>query len=207
MDNRKATLYRLPIASFVIRTQQRYPAKAQDCVACEMTIKLLTADDAANYRELRLQALRESPTAFGSSHEFEAALALPEFVARLRPLGDPANGVFGAFSNPGRLIGMIGFGRENRPKRAHIGSLYSMYVVPEWRGQRVGAALLDHALSHARQLGLRQIVLAVNAENAAARGLYRSRGFRRFGLERDALFIDGRYFDEEHLALYFNHPG
>lgn len=173
-------------------------------VACAMTIRLLTADDAEIYRQLRLQALRESPTAFASSYEHEAALALREFAARLRLHGDPANGIFGAFGDANALIGMIGFVRENRPKRAHIGSVYSMYVVPERRGRRIGAALLDTAIAHARQLGLRQIVLAVNANNAAASGLYRSRGFQRFGLERDALFIDGTYFDEEHLALRFD---
>jgi ribosomal protein S18 acetylase RimI-like enzyme len=66
--------------------------------------------------------------------------------------------------------------------------------------------LLDEALSHARQLGvLRQIILTVTVNNLAAYSLYRSRGFGRFGLERDALCIDGAYFDEEHFALHFNH--
>jgi hypothetical protein len=36
----------------------------------------------------------------------------------------------------------------------------------------------------------------------AAVSLYRSRGFERYGLERDALCIDGEYFDEEHLVLF-----
>ena len=71
-----------------------------------------------------------------------------------------------------------------------------MYVLPEFRRQGIGAALLDEALSHARRLGvLRQIVLAVTTNNLAACSLYRSRGFERFGLERDALFIDSTYFD------------
>ncbi|MEA5574388.1 GNAT family N-acetyltransferase [Calothrix sp. UHCC 0171] len=68
----------------------------------------------------------------------------------------------------------------------------------------MGAVLLDRALSHLRQLdGLRQIILAVTASNLAASSLYKSRGFEVFGLERDALFINGNYFDEEHLVLRF----
>lgn len=102
-------------------------------------------------------------------------------------------------------MGTLGFTRGNRPKRAHIGSLWGMYVSPEFRGQGVGALLLDEAISHARQIGLRQIMLAVNADNSAARNLYYSRGFERFGLERDSLFVDGRYFDQEHLALRLDH--
>ncbi|MGL5939913.1 MAG: GNAT family N-acetyltransferase [Waterburya sp.] len=169
-----------------------------------MEIRFLNSQDVTAYHNLRLQALRESPTAFGSSYEQEASLPLTNFAARLRPHDDSASGIFGAFGDSNQLIGMLGFSRENRPKRAHIGSLWSMYVLPEYRCLGVGSALLDEALSHARRLGvLRQIVLTVTANNLAAQSLYSSRGFERFGLERDALFIDGTYFDEEHLALHF----
>jgi ribosomal protein S18 acetylase RimI-like enzyme len=77
-----------------------------------------------------------------------------------------------------------------------------MYVVPEFRRQGIGAMLLDRALEHARQLeGLRQIILTVTANNVAAVSLYKSRGFTRFGLEPDALFVEGVYYDAEHLIL------
>ncbi|WP_256091088.1 MULTISPECIES: GNAT family N-acetyltransferase [unclassified Nostoc] len=171
-----------------------------------MEIRFLNTQDVVVYRELRLQALRDSPTAFASSYEEESRFSLADFAARLRPHDNSANGIFGAFSDTDKLIGMLGFSRENRLKRVHIGSLWSMYVLPENRGRGVGAALLDEALSHARRLnGLRQIVLTVTTNNLPAASLYSSRGFERFGLERNALFIDGRYFDEEHLALHFNH--
>jgi ribosomal protein S18 acetylase RimI-like enzyme len=171
-----------------------------------MEIRFLNTQDIVIYRDLRLQALIESPTAFGSSYEEESCFSLTDFAARLRPHDDSTNGIFGAFGDKDRLIGMLGFSREKRLKRAHIGSLWSMYVLPENRGRGVGSALLDRALSYAQCLGnLRQIVLSVTTNNLAACSLYKSRGFERFGLERDALFIDGTYFDEEHLALHFNH--
>ncbi|NDJ25538.1 GNAT family N-acetyltransferase [Nostoc sp. B(2019)] len=171
-----------------------------------MEIRFLNSQDVVVYRDLRLQALIESPTAFASSYEQESCFSLTDFAARLRPHDDSANGIFGAFGDKDRLIGMLGFSRESRLKRTHIGSLWSMYVLPEFRRQGVAATLLDEALSHAQQIdGLRQIILAVTTTNVAAVSLYKSRGFERFGLERDALFIDGTYFDEEHLALYFNH--
>jgi ribosomal protein S18 acetylase RimI-like enzyme len=169
-----------------------------------MEIRFLNSQDVSAYRELRLHALRESPTAFASSYEQEAYFPLTQFAARLCPHDDSANGIFGALDNGDRLIGMLGFSRENRLKRAHVGSLWSMYVLPEFRNRGVGATLLDAALAHARQLGgLRQIVLSVTANNLAACSLYKSRGFERFGLERNALFIDGTYLDEAHLALHF----
>jgi ribosomal protein S18 acetylase RimI-like enzyme len=169
-----------------------------------MEIRFLNSQDAAAYRALRLQALGESPAAFGSSYEQEAHLSLTDFAARIRS-DDEVSGIFGAFNESNRLIGMLGFLREDRPKRSHIGSLWGMYVLPEFRHHGIGAALLDQALAHAQQLGgLRQIILTVTANNLAACLLYKSRGFVRFGLERDALFVDGTYLDEEHLVLHFN---
>ncbi|MBD2168366.1 GNAT family N-acetyltransferase [Calothrix membranacea FACHB-236] len=185
-------------------------------------IRFLTSQDVVAYRELRLQALRESPTAFASSFEQEACLTVTDFVKRLSTHDNLTSGIFGAFDDSDRLIGMLGFSRENRPKRAHIGNLWSMYVLPKFRRRNVGTVLLPSAFpkrdhqklprtifsfksqSHARQLGvLRQIILAVTANNVAASSLYKSRGFERFGLEHDALFVDGSYFDEEHLVLRF----
>jgi ribosomal protein S18 acetylase RimI-like enzyme len=169
-----------------------------------MEIRFLTLQDVAAYRALRLQALRESPTTFGSSYEQEVLLSSTDFAARIRP-DDEVSGIFGAFDESVQLIGMLGFLRESRPKRSHIGSLWSMYVLPEFRRHGVGAALLDRVLAHAQQLeGLRQIILTVTANNLAAYSLYKSRGFEGFGLERDALFVDGTYFDEEHLVLRFS---
>jgi ribosomal protein S18 acetylase RimI-like enzyme len=79
-----------------------------------------------------------------------------------------------------------------------------LIILPKFRRRGVGSVLLDRALSHARQLGgLRQVILAVTANNSAASSLYKPRGFERFGLEHDALFVDGIYFDEEHLVLHF----
>ncbi|MGF1938780.1 MAG: N-acetyltransferase family protein [Nostoc sp. ChiQUE02] len=171
-----------------------------------MEIRFLNTQDVVVYRELRLGALMESPTAFASSYEQESCFSLTDFAARLRHNDNSANAIFGAFSDKDRLIGMLGFSRESRLKRTHIGSLWSMYVLSEFRRQGVGAALLDEALFHAQHLSsLRQIVLTVTTNNLPAASLYRSRGFERFGLERDALFINGIYFDEEHLALHFNH--
>jgi ribosomal protein S18 acetylase RimI-like enzyme len=174
-----------------------------------MEIRFLNIEDLSAYRDLRLQALRESPTAFCSSYEQEAEFSWDDFAARLH-CSDVVNGVFGALNGDAldsdtRLVGMLGFSRESRLKRAHIASLWSMYVVPNARGQGIGAALLDTAISHAQKLdNLRQITLSVNASNLAACALYKSRGFERFGLERGAICVDGNYFDEEYLVLSFN---
>jgi ribosomal protein S18 acetylase RimI-like enzyme len=170
-----------------------------------MTIRFLDPGDLTAYRDLRLAGLKESPTAFGSSYVEEAELPLTEFAARLRPPDKPDNGILGALVDDGRLVGTLGFARDYRVKRPHVALVWGMYVSPEFRGQGIGAALLDESIAHARRLGgIRQLVLAVTASNVAAVSLYRSRGFERFGLERDALWVDGSYFDEDHMVLFLN---
>lgn len=168
-------------------------------------IRFLNSQDVAAYRDLRLHALREAPTAFVSSYEQEAQLPLSDFAARLRSNHDAASGIFGAFSDRNQLMGMLGFSRETRLKRVHVGTLWSMYVLPEFRGQGIGARLLDSAIAQAQNLaGLRQLTLSVTAGNVAASTLYRSRGFEAFGLAREATYIDGNYFDEEYLVLHLS---
>ncbi len=139
----------------------------------------------------------DSPTAFCSSYEEELKFPLSKVVSRLKE-----NSVFGAYSDDGRLIGILGLIREDREKRAHNASLVGMYVSPAFRRQGVGGALLDHAIQFARQLGgIKTLKLSVMATNREASRLYLSRGFKPYGLEPDALYVGGRYIDEEYLIL------
>jgi hypothetical protein len=86
-------------------------------------IRFLTSQDVVAYRELRLKPLRESPTAFASSFEQEAYLTVTDFAKRLSTHDNLNSGIFGAFDDSDRLIGMRGFSCGNRPKCAHIGNL------------------------------------------------------------------------------------
>jgi len=55
-------------------------------------------------------------------------------------------------------------------------------VVPEWRGQRLGAHLVVRSLRTLRKAGYEQAWLAVNVDNPSARALYRSLGFLDSGV-------------------------
>ena len=167
-------------------------------------LRRLSTQDVFIYRELRLQALQESPTAFGSSYEEESQRSAETFAAGIQNPQDPAAAVFAVLGEGAGapLLGVLGFGRENRLKRAHSGYLWGMYVLPEYRRKGLGAALLDATLAHVRTLGdIRQVTLGVTAGNEGASALYQSRGFVRYGLEPDYLRIDGEYHAMEHLIL------
>jgi ribosomal protein S18 acetylase RimI-like enzyme len=61
--------------------------------------------------------------------------------------------------------------------------------------------LLAHVLGFAREWGVAQIHLCVNADNERARALYRALGFQPFGLEPRAMRVGDRYYDEAHMVL------
>ena len=65
-------------------------------MSAALSIRPLQPSDAQAYRDLRLEALRTSPEAFGSSYEEEAPLSLGTIAARI-PTSGP-NAIFGAFA-------------------------------------------------------------------------------------------------------------
>ena len=170
--------------------------------ASRLEIRILTADDAEEYRMLRLRALQEEPEAFGSSWEEENARPLEQTAARLQGEGMTA---FGAFDDDGKLVGMVRLHRHDGVKVRHKADIISMYVAPEVRGRGVGRMLLEAAIEHARATpGVEQLLLAVNATNTPARNLYLSLGFEPFGREPLALKLGDRYYDEEIMALFLS---
>ncbi len=167
-----------------------------------LEIRILTADDAEEFRTLRLRALREEPEAFGSSWEEEQARPLEQTVARLQGDGMTA---FGGFDDAGRLAGMVRLHRHDGVKSEHKADIISMYVAPESRGRGLGRMLLEAAITRARAMpGVEQLLLAVNVTNVPARNLYLAMGFEPFGREPRALKIGDRYFDEDYMALFLN---
>jgi len=167
----------------------------------KIAIRCLTASDTKTYWLTRNQGLLEAPDAFTSSHN-EGLAITPERLA-LR-FGGPESDDFvvGAFSNQGQLVGSVGFERETRIKTRHKGTVIGMYVIPAYRGLRLGEILLDALVSRVRKLhGIEQINLSVTQSNKGARSLYIAAGFVPYGLEKRALKIGDKYYDKEYLAL------
>ncbi len=164
------------------------------------TIRPLTAADAAAYRPLRLQALRDHPEAFGASHEDEAARSLEMTAKRLD--GGPLNCVFGAFAGD-ELVGTAGFVVPDRSaKSRHKGLLVGVHVAPAHRGCGLGRALVTAVIDHARDR-VELLQAAVGVANAPALRLYESLGFRHYGREDKALQVDGVFVDEALIVLDF----
>lgn len=164
-----------------------------------MNIRRLIPADASIFQSLRLAGLQEAPFAFSSSYEEEKDIPMAAIENRLAL--KPDCGSFGAFEN-NTLVGHVALGREGQSKLSHKRIIWGMYVVPDFRGKGVARLLLIKALSLARSVSsVKQVNLSVNAGNACALHLYESVGFKVFGHEPGALFVNGELCDEIHMFL------
>ncbi len=167
-----------------------------------MEVRRLTEADAEAFWNIRLRALRDNPESFGASYEeiLERGIAGVTQGLRKRDAA-PDDATFGAFEGT-TLVGIAGFRREEQVKARHKGIIWGMYVPQEMRGKGIGKALLQAAIAYARTLpGLEQINLSVVLTSKEARHLFISLGFETYGLERHALKLHDRYFDQELMTL------
>jgi RimJ/RimL family protein N-acetyltransferase len=161
---------------------------------CPLVIRRLTAADAECYRALRLTGLCDCPEAFGASYEDETSKPVGWFADRLE-----ANVVFGAWQDVSILVAIAGL-RLQPGKSSHNAQLWGMFVSQEARRAGLATALLAQLTRHAAG-AIEEIRLSVVTTNAEAVRLYAKAGFSVYGLERRALKIDGRYYDELLMSL------
>ncbi len=122
-------------------------------------------------RALRLAALQDTPAAFGSSYEREAAYEPRDWEM----LGGGPGAVFAG----GDWDGMAGVYLEGEEPR-----LWGMWVAPAARGGGLGRELAEAVVGWARDRGFERLRLGVTAEAPAALRLYERLGFARTGAAR-----------------------
>lgn len=149
------------------RSGTEYRAGMSDLV----TVRLLTPDDWAVAREVRLAALADAPEAFASSLERERARTEHDW----REMLAPERGVRAVAEAGGAVAGVVGaFSRGDH------GEVVWMWTRPERCGQGVGAALVTFAVDWCAGNGLPCRLWVVD-ENESARRFYERLGFAYTG--------------------------
>jgi [ribosomal protein S18]-alanine N-acetyltransferase len=80
---------------------------------------------------------------------------------------------------------------------AHI---TNVAVLPDYRGQGVGEALMQRIMDISKEVGARVMTLEVRVSNEAAKGLYRKMGFQDGGI-RKRYYSDNQ---EDALVMWVN---
>jgi ribosomal protein S18 acetylase RimI-like enzyme len=153
-------------------------------------IRKLGRDDVDQFIRIRVQGLETDPASFGSDVAVERARPRSYFVDYLAPSRKRC--LWGAFRN-GELIGLIRLEQEMRASQRYI---FTLYVSPPERRRGIARRLMKTAIARAlRSPQVRQIHLMVETTNPAL-GLYRSMGFRNYGILRDAYQVNGVFHSE-----------
>ena len=152
-------------------------------------IKKLSADRWKDYRSLRLEALKNDPTAFGSSYGEEMKLSEKEWKRRMK------NTLFALSDN--KPIGMIVYVFQKKAKIKHIANIFGVYVKREFRNRGIGKNLIESALLLIKEnRNIIKINLNVNPRQKSALKLYKKYGFKTIGTLKKDLYINGRFYDE-----------
>lgn len=153
-------------------------------------IRPLTIDDLDAYRALWIDGLRGAPDAFLLTEDEALALTEIALIAKLQ-----TERIWGSFSHE-RLNGLIAMQPGRLERLRHMADIGPLYVHPCAQGQGVARELLSAAIAAARELGLIQLELCVDATNTRAIALYQAAGFAEFGRRPRSVIVNGTPRDD-----------
>ena len=134
-------------------------------------VREVTARDWEAFRDIRLEALRDAPEAFGSTFAREVVFAEADWQRRIARRGNFLGYLPEASATePAGLIGAF----EEDPG---VFELVSMYVRRRGRGRGVGEALIATVIDWATVRNAKSVHLWVTETNKPARLLYERCGF------------------------------
>lgn len=136
-----------------------------------VSLHVLTTDDWRLFRELRLEALREAPYAFGSTFDDWQGEKDTETRWRQRLTDVPFNAAAYLDGAP------AGIASGTKPNDDGAVELISMWVAPFARGKGVADALVNAVIGWTKTAGIAKLSLDVMEDNHRARSFYRRHGF------------------------------
>jgi GNAT superfamily N-acetyltransferase len=143
------------------------------------TVRRVLSDEGDGLRDVRLAALKESPTAFGSLYEDEARRTDLDWGYRARSGAAGVDRVTFFAVVDGDVVGLVG-GYRPEANRSDA-ELVSMWTSPGARRAGVGRALVSAVIDWAREVAATSLCLWVTRGNEPALRLYESMGFRDTG--------------------------
>jgi GNAT superfamily N-acetyltransferase len=145
-----------------------------------VVVRTATMEEWQVLRDIRLDALRDAPNAFGSTYAEQAASAEADWRRRIS-----RGSTFFAYVpevNRDQPAGLVG-GFQEKPETVE---LVSLWVRPQARGLGVGEALVAAVVKWARARNATSVHLWLTETNQHARVLYERCGFSPTG-ERQPL--------------------
>ncbi len=164
-----------------------------------MTIRSMNKDDALAFSTLRRDVTRENPVPMGLTYKEELSRT-PDSFRALLSFSHP-NVMFGNFIE-GRLVATAAVGYTSKfPSSRHKMVMWGVFTSPQYRRQGFGRQVVEAAIEQAFSNNVQRINLQVYVPNEAALVLYNAIGFVEYGVEPEAVYLDGQYYDGVHMTL------
>lgn len=159
-----------------------------------ITFRPAQETDAQAYRALRLEALQNNPEAFSADYATNEKRPMSFWQDRLRAIG--SNNMFYFALDNNDLVGTCGIYRGDSPKTQHSATIVGVYVQPKWRGFKIAEGLINGCIEWASNSGVKIVKLGVVTTNTAAIRCYARCGFKVYGIEPQAIFVNDIMYDE-----------
>ncbi len=167
-----------------------------------MQLQILTTKDFDAYFSLRLESLQQCPMMYATdANDWQAA---PREVIEKHLVNSESGQapILGAWQGRA-LVGLLGLMPDSRPTVRHKATLWGMYVIPAFRRQGVGRALVHQAVATAQDLPfLRQLRVVATLDGNTLLRFFTSCGFEEYGREPRAKLFNSIYYDQ----AYFWYP-
>ena len=159
--------------------EQSYDVVSKSKGITVISVRPIASTDWPVYREVRLQALKDSPQAFGGTWQQEALLPEQDWSTRAiaSESGQSGRGFFAI--NKDEVCGLAWC--QISDSNPHVANIYALWTAPSVRGQGAGRALLEKCIAWANNKGVRHIRLSVTQDESPAMQLYKSKGFCTVG--------------------------
>lgn len=143
----------------------------------DQEVRRIITDEWRQYRDLRLEALKDSPLAFVEQYDDSVRRGDRFWQERVeRSATGQTSSTFVAV-HAGTFIGKASCFVEPEITEYVSAHVVGVYVTPRFRGQRVAEALMAAVLTWARHAGAARIRLFVMETNDRATAFYRRLGF------------------------------
>jgi GNAT superfamily N-acetyltransferase len=141
-----------------------------------VVIRKIRAAEGERLRAIRLQAIADSPSAFGSTLADTEAVSIVDWEARASVNAAGEAAIMYVAEDEGSWVGLAG-GVFDPEASAKIVIVFSMWVNPTHRRQHIGRELVQRVIAWARVRHAERIELWVTKDNEPAEALYADCGF------------------------------
>lgn len=151
-------------------------------------------DEWEKFKALRLESLKEFPTAFASSYDEQIDRPDDEWKQFIMSSEEGKSSIMVCAYDGDQMVGSVAAYWSNREKVSHVCNLGGMFVRAKYQNQGVGRKLVEKLFKLVVEMDrFRKIQLNVVEDNLHALNFYKKMGFIEVGVSRDGLNVDGHY--------------